>query len=86
MKIESDIKLSNQQITSSVINSVIISFHELSIFTLLLAISFILLIFAIIFRHVRTGRTQISLARQIRTLQDLYTDQRYGPPNSPPEQ
>ena len=86
MKIESDIKLSNKQITSSVLNSVIISFSELSIFTLILAISFILLIVAIIFRHIRTGRTQVSLAKQIRILQDLYSAQRYGPPNPPPQQ
>ena len=84
MRIESDIKLSNQKITSSIINSVILSFHELSIFTLLIAIGLILLISAIIFRHVRTGRIQISLAREIRTLQDLYSEQRYGPPH--PEQ
>ena len=88
MKIESDINLSNKQITSSVLNSVIISFSELSIFTLILAISFIFLIIAIIFRHIRTGRTQVSLAKQIRILQDLYSahNQRYGPPNPTPPQ
>ena len=88
MKIDSNINLSNKQITSSVINSIILSFSELSIFTLILAISFIFLIIAVIFRHVRTGRTQVGLAYQVRILQDLYCaqNQRHGPANITPPQ
>ena len=75
MQIDSKINLSNKQITNSIINSIVLSFSELSIFTLILVVAIIFLILAVIFRHIRTGRVQQSIASQVRILQDLYSSQ-----------
>ena len=70
-----DSKISNKPTTNSIINSIVLSFSELSIFTLILVVAIIFLILAIIFRHIRTGRVSQSIASQVRILQDLHSSQ-----------
>ena len=70
-----DSKISNKPNTNSIINSIVLSFSELSIFTLILVVALIFLILAIIFKHVRVGRVSQSIASQVRILQDLQSSQ-----------
>ena len=80
MKLNQDVSVTRQEVNSSIINSVIVSFHELSIFTLLIGVGLILTICLIVFRHIRVGRVSVFLGQQLRTLQDTALQaQRHGP-------
>ena len=83
-----DTKISNKPTTNSIINSIVLSFSELSIFTLILVVALIFLILAIIFKHVRVGRVSQSIASQVRILQDLQSSQipvRHGSARAGPQ-
>ena len=64
-------KLSNQAVTSSILDSVIVRIESNSIFLICVCILLSLIITLICYRHVRVGRGVLMISRELQQLQQI---------------
>ena len=64
-------ELSNQEISSSILDSVIIRIESNSIFLLCICCILFLIICLMLYRHVRVGRGVLMLSRELKDLQQV---------------